>query len=97
LAAYRNYFERRRTADATTQAGKSTALRVNNADEEAVAAFLDKRLNFGDIPAVIDTVMNSFKGGDMADLSSVLAADAEARACTRQIIAAPGAARQGAR
>ena len=40
-------------------------------------AFLDKRLNFGDIPAVIETVMHSFKGGDMADLSTVLAADAE--------------------
>jgi 1-deoxy-D-xylulose 5-phosphate reductoisomerase len=53
-------------------------------------------LNFGDIPAVIDTVMNSFKGGAMADLSSVLAADAEARARARRIIAGAPAARQGA-
>jgi 1-deoxy-D-xylulose-5-phosphate reductoisomerase len=86
-----------RLAAAAARSGGLAPLWLNAADEEAVAAFLDKRLNFGDIPAVIDTVMNSFKGGDMADLSSVLAADAEARACTRQIIAAPSAARQGAR
>jgi 1-deoxy-D-xylulose 5-phosphate reductoisomerase len=71
--------------------------RWEDVDERAAGAFLDKRLNFGDIPAVIETVMNSFKGGAMADLSSVLAADAEARSCARQIIAGPPAARQGAR
>jgi 1-deoxy-D-xylulose-5-phosphate reductoisomerase len=86
----------RLAADAARSGGLAP-LWLNAADEEAVAAFLDKRLNFGDIPAVIDSVMNRFKGGDMADLSTVLAADAEARACARQLIARPPAVRQGAR
>jgi 1-deoxy-D-xylulose-5-phosphate reductoisomerase len=86
-----------RLAAEAARSGGLAPLWLNAADEEAVAAFLDKRLNFGDIPAVIESVMNSFKGGDMADLSSVLAADAEARACARQIIAGPLAERQGAR
>ena len=86
-----------RLAAEAARSGGLAPLWLNAADEEAVAAFLDKRLNLGDIPAVIESVMNSFKGGDMADLSSVLAADAEARACARQIIAGPLAERQGAR
>jgi 1-deoxy-D-xylulose 5-phosphate reductoisomerase len=85
-----------RPAANAPQIGKVTALRLNIADEELAWAFLDKWLNFGDIPAVIESVMNSFKGGAMADLSSVLAADAEARACARQIFLGPRAARQGA-
>ena len=86
-----------RLAAEAARSGGLAPLWLNAADEEAVAAFLDKRLNFGDIPAVIESVMNSFKGGEMADLSSVLAADAEARACARQIIVGPRTARQGAR
>jgi len=85
-----------RLAAEAARRGGLAPLWLNAADEVAVAAFLDKRLNFGDIPAVIDTVMNSFKGGDMADLPTVLAADAEARACARQLIGGPAAARQGA-
>jgi 1-deoxy-D-xylulose-5-phosphate reductoisomerase len=86
-----------RLAAEAARSGGLAPLWLNAADEEAVAAFLDKRLNFGDIPAVIDTVMQRFKGGTMADLSTVLAADAEARACARQVIDGPRAARQGAR
>jgi 1-deoxy-D-xylulose-5-phosphate reductoisomerase len=60
---------------------------LNAADEIAVQAFLDKRLNFGDIPAVIETVMARVQGGAMTGLDAVLAADAEARAFASEIIA----------
>jgi 1-deoxy-D-xylulose-5-phosphate reductoisomerase len=59
---------------------------LNAADEVAVAAFLDKRLNFGDIPAVIETVMNKVHGGGMTDLDTVLATDAEARVFAREAV-----------
>ena len=60
---------------------------LNAADEVAVQAFLDKRLNFGDIPAVIETVMARVQGGAMTGLDVVLAADREARALASEVIA----------
>jgi len=60
---------------------------LNAADEIAVQAFLDKRLNFGDIPAVIETVMARVQGGAMTGLAEVLAADGEARRLASEVIA----------
>jgi 1-deoxy-D-xylulose-5-phosphate reductoisomerase len=60
---------------------------LNAADEIAVQAFLDKRLNFGDIPAVIETVMARVQGGAMTGLDAVLAADGEARALASEVVA----------
>src|SRR6202163_3893304 len=60
---------------------------LNAADEIAVQAFLDKRLNFGDIPAVIETVMARVQGGAMTGPEAVLAADGEARALASEVIA----------
>jgi 1-deoxy-D-xylulose 5-phosphate reductoisomerase len=57
-----------------------------------VQAFLDKQLNFGDIPAVIETVMCRVQGGAMTGLEAVLAADGEARALASEIVARRGAA-----
>src|ERR1700687_1151465 len=51
---------------------------LNAADEIAVQAFLDKRMNFDDIPAVIEAVMARVQGGAMTGLDAVLAADGEA-------------------
>jgi 1-deoxy-D-xylulose 5-phosphate reductoisomerase len=56
-----------------------------------VQAFLDKRLNFGDIPAVIETVMARVQGGAMTGLAAVMAADEEARALASEAIARRGA------
>ncbi|MCP5328832.1 MAG: 1-deoxy-D-xylulose-5-phosphate reductoisomerase [Steroidobacteraceae bacterium] len=61
---------------------------ANAANEVAVAAFLEERLNFPGIPAVIENVMTTVQGGPAHDLDQVLAADAEARrvataACSR--------------
>jgi 1-deoxy-D-xylulose-5-phosphate reductoisomerase len=60
---------------------------LNAADEIAVQAFLDKRLNFGDIPAVIESVMARVQGGAMTGLDAVLAADGEARALASEVVA----------
>ncbi|HEY3731252.1 MAG TPA: 1-deoxy-D-xylulose-5-phosphate reductoisomerase [Steroidobacteraceae bacterium] len=65
---------------------------LNAADEVAVQAFLDKRLNFGDIPAVIEGVMARVRGGTMSGLEAVLATDKEARALTAELIAARASA-----
>ena len=42
-------------------------------------AFLDKRLNFLDIAAVIESVMNTVSAGNATDLAAVLGADQLAR------------------
>ena len=73
-------------AEAAARAGSLACTWLNAADEVAVQAFLDKQLNFGDIPGVIDRVMESAPGGPMNDLNAVLGADApgarvRARAC----------------
>jgi 1-deoxy-D-xylulose-5-phosphate reductoisomerase len=64
---------------------------LNAADEIAVQAFLDKRLNFGDIPAVIETVMARVEGGAMTGLAAVMAADSEARRLASEVVVRRGA------
>jgi 1-deoxy-D-xylulose-5-phosphate reductoisomerase len=73
-------------AEAAARAGRLDCTWLNAADEVAVQAFLDKRLNFGDISEVIGSVMDVAPGGRMNDLEAVLAADAAARACARAAI-----------
>ena len=52
---------------------------LNAANEVAVTAFLERRLNFPDIPAVIECVLSKAAGGEIHSLDDVLQADAEAR------------------
>ena len=66
---------------------------LNAANEVAVQAFLDRRLNFTDIPAVIETVMDTTSGTAATDLQAVLAADAAARAAARAAVDARSALR----
>ncbi|MBM4199045.1 MAG: 1-deoxy-D-xylulose-5-phosphate reductoisomerase, partial [Gammaproteobacteria bacterium] len=66
---------------------------LNAANEVAVAAFLEGRLNFSGIPAVIDSVMNAVSAGSVKDLDSVLAADGAARGAALRAISEPRAAR----
>ena len=77
-------------AEAAARSGGAACAWLNAADEVAVQAFLDKQLNFGDIPGVIERVMNDAPGGALKDLDAVLAADAQARARARAVLAAPG-------
>jgi 1-deoxy-D-xylulose-5-phosphate reductoisomerase len=68
-----------------SMAGGAAPAILNAANEVAVAAFLEGRLNFSGIPAVIEAVMNR-AAGSASDLHSVLAADARARVAAQQLI-----------
>ena len=56
---------------------------LNAADEVAVAAFLERRLPFLGIPAVIERVLERMPRAAMGSIDDVLAADAEARQLAR--------------
>jgi 1-deoxy-D-xylulose-5-phosphate reductoisomerase len=64
---------------------------LNAANEVAVAAFLEGRLNFSGIAAVIEAVVTACPAGSATDLDSVLAADAEARRRAADEVARAGA------
>ncbi|PZN33983.1 MAG: 1-deoxy-D-xylulose-5-phosphate reductoisomerase [Proteobacteria bacterium] len=65
---------------------------LNAANEIAVEAFLEGRLAFADIPAVIGNVLAQHRVGPAASLEDVLAADAWARRQARaELGARPGA------
>jgi 1-deoxy-D-xylulose-5-phosphate reductoisomerase len=76
-----------RHAQEAARLGGLSCASLNAADEIAVQAFLDKQLNFGDIPAVIESVMGRVRGGMMTGLEAVLAADGEARALASEVVA----------
>jgi 1-deoxy-D-xylulose-5-phosphate reductoisomerase len=59
---------------------------LNAADEIAVRAFLDRRLQFTDIPGVIDRALEAHQVADGSDLDSVLEADAWARAEAKRLV-----------
>ena len=68
-----------RLAIAAAQAGGTVPAVLNAANEVAVQAFLDRRLNFLDISAVIEAVMNTVNAGNATDLAAILGADQLAR------------------
>ncbi|HEX8282263.1 MAG TPA: 1-deoxy-D-xylulose-5-phosphate reductoisomerase [Pyrinomonadaceae bacterium] len=69
------------------RAGGTLPAALNAANEEAVAAFLDRRLRLTDIPRVIEAVMDAHRTRAVTDLDVVLAVDREARAAARGEIA----------
>jgi len=62
-----------------TRAGGTLPAVLNAANEVAVAAFLDGRLSFTGIPAVVAAAMDAHISEPLASLEQVLAADAWAR------------------
>ncbi|HEX5206818.1 MAG TPA: 1-deoxy-D-xylulose-5-phosphate reductoisomerase [Steroidobacteraceae bacterium] len=66
-------------AQSAARAGGLTPVALNAANEVAVHAFLERRLNFPGIAAVIEEVVTRCPAGAIAGLDDVLAADAEAR------------------
>jgi 1-deoxy-D-xylulose-5-phosphate reductoisomerase len=59
---------------------------LNAADEVAVAAFLERRLPFMGIAAVIEKVLEKMPGRSLQSIDDVLAADTEARRLAREEI-----------
>jgi 1-deoxy-D-xylulose-5-phosphate reductoisomerase len=68
-----------RLARAVAEAGGTTPAVLNAANEIAVGAFLERRLAFVDIPAVVEAVLECHDGAAARSLDDVLAADAWAR------------------
>ncbi len=76
--------------------GGSLPAVLNAANEVAVAAFLDVRLTFPGIPAVIERAMDEHVPVAIASLADVLAADAEGRRLAERALAQlPGGRRAG--
>ena len=89
-------------AQSAARAGGLTPVALNAANEVAVHAFLERRLNFPGIAAVIEEVVTRCPAGAIAGLDDVLAADAEARRLASERIdgglrAAGGLSLEGAR
>jgi 1-deoxy-D-xylulose-5-phosphate reductoisomerase len=77
-------------ARAAARAGGTAPAVLNAANEVAVQAFLDGRLNFTGITAVIDRVMQRLDSSPVKALGDVLEADAAARRLAVALIE-PGA------
>jgi 1-deoxy-D-xylulose-5-phosphate reductoisomerase len=73
-------------AQAAACAGGLHPVLLNAANEVAVQAFLERRLNFPGIAAVIEAVVERGTGGAIGGLDEVLAADAESRVRARERI-----------
>ena len=73
-------------AQAAARAGGLSPVLLNAANEVAVEAFLERRLNFPGIAAVIEAVVQRGTGGAIGGLDDVLAADAEGRVHARERI-----------
>ena len=74
-------------AYAALREGDSAAATLNAANEIAVAAFLDDRLKFNQIAAVIEFVLASAPRNSAASIADVLAADETARQLAHEQIA----------
>jgi 1-deoxy-D-xylulose-5-phosphate reductoisomerase len=61
------------------EAGRTFPAALNAANEVAVAAFLDRKIAFTDIPNVVDAVLGEHEPQDAAELDSILEVDEWAR------------------
>jgi 1-deoxy-D-xylulose-5-phosphate reductoisomerase len=68
------------------RAGGTAPALLNAANEVAVAAFLDSRITFLDIPRLIESVLGEVARADVHLLQDVLDADAAARAAAQEWI-----------
>jgi len=76
-----------RLAYEAAEAGGAKTVALNAADEIAVAAFLDHRIRFDEIPRIIEDVLLATKPGKLESIEDVLKADAEARRSAQQRVA----------
>ena len=77
-----------RLAYEAAEAGGAHAIALNASDEVAVAAFLEGRISFPDIPRTIEDVLAATPASHPATIAEVLAADAEARERARTTVGA---------
>jgi len=74
-----NKFPCLRLAYEAGEAGGAKTVALNAADEVAVAAFLEGRIRFDDIPRIIEDAVLASNYGKLESVAKVLEADAEAR------------------
>lgn len=80
-----------RLARSAAEAGGTAPAVLNAANEIAVEAFLERRLAFVDIPAVIESVLSQHSTAPVVSLEDVLGADEWARREAQSAIAHAGA------
>jgi 1-deoxy-D-xylulose-5-phosphate reductoisomerase len=76
-----------RLAYEAAEAGGAKTVALNAADEVAVAAFLEGRIGFNEIPRIIEDVLSATNSGTLESIGNVLEADAEARRLADQRVA----------
>ena len=82
-----------RLAYTALEVGESGPVTLSAANEVAVERFLRGELSFDRIPALIEEVLKRAPAGSLEDLAHVLEIDREARALSREALAAQGAGR----
>ena len=70
-----------RLAYEAAEAGGAKTVALNAADEVAVAAFLEGRIRFDQIPRIIEEVLSATESGHLESIQEVLEADGNARRC----------------
>lgn len=75
-----------RLAYQALERGGSAPAVINAANEIAVAAFLETRVPFTRIPAIIEETLARVRQREIADLDGVMAADAESRETARSLM-----------
>ena len=73
-------------AYAAGREGGTRPAQLSAANEVAVDAFLDGRVRWVDIPAVVEAVLGEIEGTNPESVDVVLEADREARACASRVI-----------
>jgi len=75
-----------RLAYEAVEAGGAKTIALNAADEVAVAAFLEGRIPFDEIPGTIGSVLSDTKAGRLESIQQVLKLDAEARGVASEYV-----------
>jgi 1-deoxy-D-xylulose-5-phosphate reductoisomerase len=79
-----------RLAYEAAEAGGAKSVALNAADEVAVAAFLEGKIAFNDIPRTIQAVLNETNARRPESITQVLRMDADAREAARRVISGLG-------
>ena len=66
--------------------GGAKTIALNAADEIAVAAFLEERIGFEEIPKIVEEVMIATPAGHLESIQKVLTLDTEARLFAREMV-----------
>jgi 1-deoxy-D-xylulose-5-phosphate reductoisomerase len=75
-----------RLAYDAASAGGAKTIALNAADEVAVAAFLEEKIGFEDIPRIVEETMVATPAGHLESIQEVLNLDTEARHLATEIV-----------